>query len=253
VDNVLDFGNARYCTCNSSNVRGKEIRNTRDKLSDYHFAGICKVNGGITQRHDNIVKEFATMLRQAGLTPHVEPRGLYTEKPKSGADIIVSGLIAGDYDRKTAFDVTIVHPAAYTYLQGSGANNNSSTVDLYAAKDAIARKCNKFKNTYAKSGVSFHALAFEVTGAFSEPVVDLIKSAARIARDRTGVLSLLNWSRSQFEQYWFARISCAVQRYTANIMLDGAQRVQGSLTHDPVAAVPLMRNAAQARDIASTA
>ena len=147
-------------------------------------------------RHHALNDLICRALSSAGVPSTKEPTGLCQTDGKRPDGL---SLIPWQNGRPIAWDVTVIHPLADSYL---------STVSLSAggaAELAANRKYEKYSSL--PSAVDFQPLAFETLGALNSSAVDFISSLGFRLERVSG--------RRNERNFLFQRLSICLQRFNA--------------------------------------
>ena len=198
-----------HCACNA-NITPTEL----------HLEGQCNCGPGRIERHDNMTREVRSMLQNAGCTvPPREPRAQVVGLGNGGGDIEVRGI--NKQGHIEVYDVQITHPQLPSNLQAG-----SARVPRAAITKEEDSKRNKYEAAYQSANIVFRPLVWEVPGGFSDIIIKLISRCAKLAGNQlpTGVAQ--TWTTTKFSQYWMQRLSVALQRNTARMVLQAVARLQ---------------------------
>ena len=163
----------------------------------------CHVGNQIANRHGAIVNYFCDLLKEAG--EHVVKEEKITESfamadngPRSDFTIKRRDIGSGTFMHQH-YDVTVVNPAAATYL----VENKSHQVNGVTAHRAHQQKIRKYANYIDKT--NFHPLVFEVYGYWEEDVTQLIKKCCTQIEENSGIPFPI------LVNYWISRLAFTLQ------------------------------------------
>jgi nucleotide-binding universal stress UspA family protein len=139
----------------------------------------CKsLSGAMTLRHDIIKDTVRRIANRAGIATSVEPelrplRGVQTaalnNRPLSRGDVL---LVLPD--ALTVTDISVVHPAAPTYVAGAAQTDGSAA----AARDQLKRARYETEDPAA---YAFTPFSVETYGRLGKPAMELLNTLATAA------------------------------------------------------------------------
>ena len=163
------------------------------------------------------------MTREVRSTPKMhcspEPRAQVVGLGNGGGDIEVRGI--NKQGHIEVYDVQITHPQLPSNLQAG-----SARIPRAAITKEEENKRGKYEATYQSANIVFRPLVWEVPGGFSDIILKLISRCAKLTGNQlpTGVAQ--TWTTTKFSQYWTQRLSVALQRNTARMVLQAVARLQ---------------------------
>ena len=149
--------------------------------SDTDHAMMCKsLSGAWTSRHDTLVTEWRRTCHCAGVSTSIEPplRQLHNvaagsaalrARPESRGDILIALPNA-----LTVADVSVIHPAAPTYVRAAAQTAGS------AAANRDQSKRDRYQ-TADPTGYAFTPLSTESYGRLGQPAMELLSQLGTIA------------------------------------------------------------------------
>jgi hypothetical protein len=160
-------------------------------------------------RHDSIVKIFAALATEAGLSHRVEDsHTLYTAEGNNiRPDIILlSSIIHGLADAMC--DVAVSHP-----LSQPAKELNTLLQQGCTSKTIKSRKISKYSNAQDRESFKFEPLVFETIGHWDEGVEKLLSLMCKQSSTRNDT----PYSTVKFK--WSVRLSTALQKGNANAII----------------------------------
>ena len=122
-------------------------------------------------------------------------------------------------ERTLLGDVTVRHPAAKMWRK-----DGASARGVVAVGDQVAtQKQNKYAALARDLDMAFKPLVFYTYGGFHDSTMSFIKSVTRAIDPATSLISAVEWRESLL-----STLAIAVQRWTARIMIDAAQRLRSA-------------------------
>jgi len=217
------------CPCSPSALHSQRIE------SGSHYMTSCKMNQLVqvrNERHHELRDNVYAMSKEAGIKPRHrfqhEAAGLMGGKSKAKpADVQVESDVQGGKDR--ALDVCVADPRSAGSIHGGSAD-----VPLIAAKRMSERKHNEYRAQSIAAGagiipVKKVPLPVEASGAWGVEMKAYFKELKGKHRSskkdnyiRAGVPH--TFAAFTFYQYWPQRISFAIARATAEMVLEGLHR-----------------------------
>ena len=188
----------------SSECRALHCSHQQDEMGDHamHCRDDHGVKGG---RHDRIRDKIHKEAQRASLNPTKEMPGLVTGSQSRPADVFIPQWIDG---RKIAFDVSVTSPTQEALLLRA-AEIPAAAIEARKA----SKKRTHFDNCRAE-GIFFQPLVVETFGGWDKEAVNFLKKMATQDARRWGKLPSLEI------KYFFQRLSVALQRGNATLLLD---------------------------------
>jgi hypothetical protein len=203
-----------------------------------HYHCSCSAVSALrTARHDHVRDDVSCFCKEAGFSDvRTEPNGLVGDGSAARpADVLIppvkrkSGMPAA-CDRYRSLDVVVCDPCTATNIA-----DGSASYSLIAAKAAHESKTKAHNFMIASCGVGFMPiekipLPIESSGAWGEGLRELFREASIMHRETSGGLNYVRqgkpftWTAFSFQQYWPQRISFAIARFTAQMVLSGLGR-----------------------------
>jgi hypothetical protein len=180
--------------------------NVADPLG-VHFL-TCKHLGGPISRHDRMVNEFCRLIRAAGVV--VEKEALHYLDDGSRLDFVAHSM--GERSSHLVGDMKVVCPVVPSRILAS------SREPLSTALAGEKQKVKKYGAACAAKGMSFTPVVFECFGSASPAAEKLISRLIAKAVGE-GSWEAPNWAASSPAPYWWQRLSVALQRYNAQMIL----------------------------------
>jgi hypothetical protein len=160
-----------------------------------------------------VVQVIVDLCRAAGLTARTEPADLAPDRdlrPDIQVDLPERTLLG---------DVTVRHPAAKMWRK-----DGASARGVVAVGDQVAtQKQNKYAALARDLDMAFKPLVFYTYGGFHDSTMSFIKSVTRAIDPATSLISAVEWRETLL-----SALAIAVQRWTARIMIDAAQRLRAA-------------------------
>ena len=115
----------------------------------------------------------------------------------------------------------ITHPQLPSNINAGSAHIPRASI----AKEEDSKR-RKYETTYQSANIVFRPLVWEVPGGFSDVTLRLISRCAELTGNQlpTGVAQ--TWTTNKFSQYWTQRLSVALHRNTARMVLQAVTRLQ---------------------------
>ena len=168
-----------------------------------------KFGAAITARHHQVVKIIADFCRAGGLTARSEPADLAPDRdlrPDIQVDLPELTILG---------DVTVRHPTAASWRDESASERG---VDGVGAR--VATKKHAIYDELARGlGMAFSPIVVYTYGGFDVTTMSFVKSLFRAIDPATSLISAVEWRET-----FLSAIAIAVQRWTAKIMVNAAQR-----------------------------
>ena len=186
-----------------------------DTGADNVHAVSCKFEGGLTTRHNALRDGFVRMLTRAGVACyHGEPRGVVSTLSRNSGGDFLAWWTGARQDAEVG-DVTVVNPCCTT--NAVVATPSSATHPLAAAAREEEVKRRRYLEAHAGDGYKFTPLAFEVTGAASRSVRELVGRAAELAGELHED-ARVTWACKTFTQYYSQMFTCELARQQARMV-----------------------------------
>ena len=188
-----------YCTCAKGCLIGEHGEH----------AHACAKGGERDARHKSVLDHCCDMITLSGVAVTQEPNDCFAlEDSKKRPDFIAKNLNRPGKSPNTLGDVSIVFPGGKSYIKLGSANRPG-----VAADHQSEQKSKMYSPLAASSNHDFIGLIFESYGMFHKEVKDLINlCCSRMASRRGKPFAML-------KKYWTTRISVAVVRGTARMIL----------------------------------
>jgi hypothetical protein len=203
----------------------------------HYHCGCSAVSALRTARHDRVRDDVFHLCKESGFGDvRLEPNGLAGDGSFARpADVLIPAVkgkagVRSARDRYRSLDVVVCDPCSAANIA-----EGSASYSLIAAKSADESKMKAHGFLMASAGVGFLPtekvpLSVESSGAWGLGLRELWKEAKLMHREHTGGLSYarqgkpFTWTAFSFEQYWPQRISFAVARFTAQMVIGGLGR-----------------------------
>jgi hypothetical protein len=177
----------------------------------WHSLACVRLSGrAMTDRHNAVLQTFARFCSLLQAPVRCEPAGLDHESNKR-PDIQVALPT-----RTLLGDVTITHPATRTWSKLTTKHGVDAVGDM-----ADARKAAKYAEMAAAIDMEFQAIVLYTYGGFHKSAISFIGKLTESLDPATCLIS-----RAAFRQQLKQHIAIAVQRGTADIMIQDYQRQQ---------------------------
>ena len=191
----------RRCTCGASLLPTATSANTAHFLTCHHQTS----TSGRT-RHDWVVKRLVSHARRAGLPTYYEP---YYVDTRPDGEIYYP-------DQQEWFDVSVIHPAAASYVR------QASQQQLYAAGVREKAKVAKHGSNARSQHASIVPVVFESYGAFGECAKGFISRIVAYISEAT----LSGASAAEERQLISQEIAIAIQSGNALMIRKGAMHAR---------------------------
>ena len=162
----------------------------------YTHVDNCKVGGNHIYRHDELVRNWAKMLRRAGHSFRIEPRGQFSES-QGGPDGV--GSVNG---KRFLMELSLVNPLIQPVA--------ASKTPLQAAQEREKLKELKFKSTASLNRMDLEIVVFETTGGQGKKSKTFLHSISKkwhVDNPDTPVPTFLDdqsatWAARTLASYW---------------------------------------------------
>ena len=175
-------------------------------------APICKSGGHDKARHNLIVEEFKSMIRDSGLfVSREEPRPVGLSNKRADVKFYT------DDNNIAHLDIHVVSANRFQRIN----DQKTHEVPLAAAHAGFLKKNNHHLAEHDRAGIKFTPMIFETAGGMHAAVIDFIKYCAQVyaAHNPDSVRSYVNHFCPNFKRYWLLRLSIANLFGTANAIL----------------------------------
>ncbi len=213
---VLSAAVGLTCGCN------RKLRET-----DAEHALVCKLlSGAFTLRHDILVGLWCRAASRAGVASSKEPvlRQLQQQgqaaRRRARGDGLRGDALLVLHEGPLVIDVSVVHPAAETYVQ------DAANTDGAAAAVRGARKVEKYSCGQAGGGYDFEPVIVETYGRLGEPAFELLQRLAGIAAASGKV------DEGKFIENTLKEMSVALCRGNGSILAAGQKVLVHVTGHD---------------------
>jgi hypothetical protein len=195
LSNLIEADRGRTCGCGAT-------------LDDEHVM-ICRRAGRVTDRHNNLVQTITEMVRAAGCTARIEPRG-HAGYGQGGPDVEITDFLGRG--QSVFLDATVVHPAAPSRLRT--ARSNEDPEPLLTARMAESAKSRANDHLASLNQRTFIPLGYETSGAMGPGAEKVLRRAQQIEmeRERPAQRYGLTWSVASFADYYRQRMTTAIWR-----------------------------------------
>jgi hypothetical protein len=192
----------------------------------HHLSAGCAKDGTFHKTHDSLKMVIKDLCNFAGFVTRVEePRCFQEADPDCNLRPDLSIYNFPNHPRrKLILDVSVTHPVPI--ISSRVLSRNEASQPCRAANLCFNRKNNKYSAVSEANDLEFLPLIFETTGKMhpkTETFLDRTVAEIVNTRDHPGVRSVLQF-------YWFARVSCCLQKCIADSILSKSRVVNGSLT-----------------------
>jgi hypothetical protein len=202
-----------HCGCRLAELSDKN--DPRESIIEHsEHARVCRLRGGLIQRHDGLKRDIAEMFRRGEHTVHVEPRGLFQGKnPQAGPDHLVYDF-PRDSRKNLALDVCVSNV-------GNATNRvQAARKPLHTAIEGekIKRADNSEMASSNGPNFVFRPAVFESTGAIGPDLLNTINQLSKqVESSPTDAPAMAKnvkkfWSIRTFRNYWIQRFSVSTQR-----------------------------------------
>jgi hypothetical protein len=186
--------------CNQCN------RSPNDILGNHAVS--CPNSGDRISRHNNIAKELYRTCQSALFNPRLEERNLMHGNERPG-DLFIENWAHG---RPAAFDVSVIHPAAYSYFRNASKQDNAAATERETTKIRKYAELNAINP--APINYQFCPLVVESFGSWSDAACKII---VRIAKSQATVIGLAGHIAVE---RLFQRLSVTLQKFNASMILN---------------------------------
>ena len=188
-------------------------------------ASTCKVGGGVTKKHDALVRLLARLLRAAGYLVATDGPGTWEprwDRPVRDAQ----GNQRRDADGNLLWDHARLdlrleggpeEPTTYGDVVVSQARADSwarrgAAADGAVAAEAVARKVRRYPPEQVP-GAKLVAFSVEAGGRWSKGAKDFLwRAAGRASERHPGLAELGSQGRAAVFSAWMSQLSCALQK-----------------------------------------
>ena len=199
------------------------------KLDSYghHLSAGCAKDGTLHKTHDALKLVIKDICNYAGLVTRLEePRCFQESNPDSNRRPDVSlfnypfkdPLLQG---RKLIIDVAATHPTPI--LGNKTLSRNEALQSCRAANRYFQVKIHSYLTLCNANNLEFLPIIFENTGKMHPKTESFLDE----------VISFMNVDvrgRSALQFYWYAKLSCSLQKSLANAILSKSRIINGNLT-----------------------
>jgi hypothetical protein len=193
----------------------------------HHLSAGCAKDGTFHKTHDSLKMVVKELCNFAGFVTRVEePRCFQEANPDCNLrpDLSVYNYPPIYPRRKMIIDVSVTHPVPITSARVL--SRNEALQPCRAANLCFNRKVTKYAAVSEANNLEFLPLIFETTGKMHP------KTETFLDRTVTEILNRRNPAlRSVMNFYWYARVSCCIQKCIADAILTKSRVVNGNLTH----------------------
>ena len=187
------------CTCKTGAIIG---------VHGEH-AHACAKGGERHDRHKGVSDHFCDMLAMTGVAIIKEPNDCFClQDSKRRPDFQAKHLNRPGKKQNELFDISIVYPGSQQYLMEGSANTPGVAADIQ-----FQHKSNIYSPLANNANFDFEGLIFESFGMFHEKAKELVNFCCTKMASKTGRPFAI------LKKYWTTRISVAVVRGTARMIL----------------------------------
>lgn len=188
-----------------------------------HLTTGCGKDGFRHRTHDSIIHSIATLSRFCGImTKKEEFRCFQEADPESGKRPDLSFANAPGKHRKLVTDLRVTCPypsGARSVLSVTAARREGR-----AAQQAYAAKMRCYDELASQNNLEFLPMIIESTGRIHPHLINFIDSVLSEKAQGDPVL------KGKLRRYWYAHISCSVQRALAESLIARSTRVNGAIS-----------------------
>ena len=188
----------------------------------------CRIGGEWEHRHNTLVQLFSSILKSVNLTVQQEvplinlgPLAASSNSATGRMDLHITSCDSPSF----LADVTVTHP--------SPADSNNLVQEAfspsYFAKHAENRKIRKYRAASEQIGQRFVPIALETYGALGPECSKMLKNLAGRRYQLCSESDTENFSRSSLTRIWRVKISAALQRANARLIISKANRIRNNL------------------------
>ena len=167
----------------------------------------CPCGGDRIRRHNALRKEFSSLSNMAGIKTQAEPtQFVFTDHPVL---LLFNPFTVSSTGRHVTFDFAVTHPCTTTALR------RHSDVVAGKAADILFKNKESYYSDYAsKNNLDCYGIIFETFG-YCHPV-----SSSWILKLATQAAKVHGYHPSVLVSYWCRRLSVALQRANASMVLN---------------------------------
>lgn len=177
------------------------------QLDPWHWLS-CKVLGGKrTHRHNALMDELASWIRQLGGFTQLEPAQLGDNRTRPDTDSIIG-------NSRIVTDVSVVHPLAASHVSVAARR------ELATAEAREQAKRNKYDGMVQARGAKFFPVVLETTGGMGKDCALALASIISAAKNCS------RWAPREVVHGIRSRLSVAVLRWNASIISEGLWRAR---------------------------
>ena len=176
---------------------------------------VCKYGHHRSLRHDQVAIQIKQLHTALGKVARVTGLDAVLPDASNGAHLIPDVYCP---ELAQVVDVSITFPGAAAYVAGAASE------DGWAAQVRETGKVTKYRASAASVGLAFHPAVFETFGRAGLLFKAWFGDMVAEAEDRLPDGWSTNWSARTFSAHFQQRISVALQRGNAEVVLQRARR-----------------------------